>query len=68
MSQTERERERESGPASGFVHDDFEGIQQRLAAKRIYLSVRGDYLRIAPHLQVNDDDIDRLILALADVL
>jgi selenocysteine lyase/cysteine desulfurase len=54
--------------APGFVHDDFEGIQQRLAAKQIYLSVRGDYLRIAPHLHVKDDDIDRLISALADVL
>ena len=54
--------------APGFVHDDFEGIQQRLAAKQIYLSVRGDYLRIAPHLQVNDEDIDRLISALTDVL
>ena len=54
--------------APGFVHDDFEGIQQRLAAKQIYLSVRGDYLRIAPHLQVNDEDIDRLISELVDVL
>ena len=54
--------------APGFVHDDFEGIQQRLAAKQIYLSVRGDYLRIAPHLQVNDEDIDRLISELADLL
>ena len=54
--------------APGFVHDDFEGIQQRLAAKQIYLSVRGDYLRIAPHLQVNDEDIKRLISALVDVL
>ena len=54
--------------APGIAHDDFEGIQQRLAVKRIYLSVRGDYLRIAPHLHVNDDDIDRLISELADVL
>ena len=54
--------------APGFVHDDFEGIQQRLAAKQIYLSVRGDYLRIAPHLQVNNEDIDRLISELVDVL
>ena len=54
--------------APGIAHDDFEGIQQRLAAQQIYLSVRGGYLRIAPHLHVNDDDIDRLISALADVL
>ena len=54
--------------APGFFHDDFEGIQQRLAAKQIYLSVRGDYLRIAPHLQVNNEDIDRLISELVDVL
>ena len=54
--------------APGFVHDNFEGIQQRLAAKQIYLSIRGDYLRIAPHLQVNDKDIDRLISELVDAL
>ena len=54
--------------APGIAHDDFEGIQQRLAAKQIYLSIRGGYLRIAPHLHVNDDDIKRLISALADVL
>ena len=52
--------------APGIDHDDFEGIQQRLAAKQIYLSIRGNYLRIAPHLHVNDDDIDRLISALTD--
>ena len=54
--------------APGIAHDDFEGIQQRFAEKQIYLSVRGNYLRIAPHLQVNDEDIDRLISALTDVL
>ena len=54
--------------APGIEHNDFEGIQQRLAEKQIYLSVRGSYLRIAPHLHVNDDDIDRLISGLADVL
>ena len=43
-------------------------LQQRLADKQVYLSVRGDYLRIAPHLHVNEADIDRLISALADVL
>ena len=54
--------------APGFVHPNFEGIQQRLATKQIYLSVRGNYLRIAPHLQVNDKDIDRLISELVDAL
>jgi selenocysteine lyase/cysteine desulfurase len=43
-------------------------VQERLAARKVYISVRGDVIRIAPHLSVTDDDIDRLIMELAAVL
>jgi selenocysteine lyase/cysteine desulfurase len=54
--------------AGGSARDGIEDIQQKLAEKNIYLSVRGDALRIAPHLHVSDTDIDRLVTALADTL
>ena len=44
---------------------NLDDIQRRLAAQQIYVSVRGDVIRIAPHLNVNDTDIDRLAEALA---
>lgn len=43
-------------------------IPPALAAANCYLSVRGDSLRIAPHLHITDDDITRLIAALAQAL
>ena len=54
--------------AAGSTCDNIEDIQQKLAEKHVYLSVRGDALRIAPHLHVSDTDIDRLVIALADTL
>ena len=54
--------------AAGSTRDNIEDIQQKLAEKHVYLSVRGDALRIAPHLHVSDTDIDRLVIALADTL
>ena len=54
--------------APGAGRGDIEDIQQGLADKQVYLSVRGDALRIAPHLHVNDADIDRLVSALTDIL
>jgi selenocysteine lyase/cysteine desulfurase len=39
----------------------------RLSAKGIYLSLRGDAIRIAPHLHVTDADIERLVAALAEI-
>ena len=36
----------------------------KLAARNVYVSVRRSSLRIAPHLHVNDNDIDRLLSAL----
>ena len=37
-----------------------EGIGEALKAAGVYLSVRGDSLRVAPHLYTTDEDIDRL--------
>jgi selenocysteine lyase/cysteine desulfurase len=39
-----------------------------LAAANCYAAVRGEMLRIAPHLHVNDADVERLVDALAKVL
>jgi len=36
----------------------------RLAAERVYVSVRGDSVRITPHLYNNDADVDRLMAVL----
>lgn len=43
-------------------------LLQQLAARQIYLSERGGSLRITPHLWNTDEDFDRLIDALADIL
>lgn len=44
-----------------------EGLLERLAADNVFLSVRGDSLRVTPHLYNDDEDADRLIAALAKV-
>jgi selenocysteine lyase/cysteine desulfurase len=38
--------------------------QERLARAGVYLTVRGDFLRISPHIWVDDNDLDRLVGAL----
>ena len=43
-----------------------DGLVERLAKRRVYISVRGDSMRIAPHLHNDAHDIDRLIEVLAD--
>ncbi len=48
--------------------DRTKDLQSRFADQKIYLSVRGDVIRIAPHLSVNETDIDRLISSLASFL
>jgi selenocysteine lyase/cysteine desulfurase len=37
------------------------GLAQRLEADKIYVSMRGSSIRIAPHLHVSQKDIDRLL-------
>lgn len=38
-----------------------EGIEQNLAADNVHVSLRGDRMRITPHLYNNQGDIDRLV-------
>jgi selenocysteine lyase/cysteine desulfurase len=45
-----------------------DGLLQTLAEKKIYVSVRGDSLRITPHLWVTDNDIERFFDALEKAL
>lgn len=45
-----------------------EGLGARLGAQGIWLSVRGDALRVTPHLYNDSHDIDRLVTALRDAL
>jgi selenocysteine lyase/cysteine desulfurase len=40
------------------------GLLEELRKARVYVSVRGDSLRITPHLYNNDADVDRLMQAL----
>ena len=41
-----------------------EGLTAALAAEGIHVSVRGDSMRVTPHLYNTDDDVDRLLAAL----
>jgi selenocysteine lyase/cysteine desulfurase len=43
-------------------------LAPRLAADDIYVSIRGDSIRIAPHVYNDQDDVDRLFRALAQLL
>jgi selenocysteine lyase/cysteine desulfurase len=45
-----------------------EHVTRTLADRGVYAAVRGPALRISPHLHTNDQDIDRLIDALAAAL
>jgi selenocysteine lyase/cysteine desulfurase len=47
----------------GFAKD----LPQLLARENIYVSVRGDSVRISPHLYTTDQDIDRLFTVLEKV-
>jgi selenocysteine lyase/cysteine desulfurase len=42
-------------------------LGSRLAAERVYVSLRGQSIRVSPHLYVTDADIDRFFHALARV-
>jgi selenocysteine lyase/cysteine desulfurase len=41
-----------------------EDLAARLAAERVYVSLRGPSVRLSPHLHVTDDDVDRFFDAL----
>ena len=43
-------------------------LPERLAAERVHVSVRGDSLRVTPHLYNDEGDIDRLFAVLEAVL
>jgi selenocysteine lyase/cysteine desulfurase len=45
-----------------------EGIHQQLADHHVHVSIRGDRMRVTPHVYNNDADIDRLIETLRAVL
>lgn len=40
------------------------GLPERLAAERVYVSVRGNSIRVSPHVYNTVEDIDRLLAAL----
>ena len=41
------------------------GLAARLAEQQIYVSIRGDSIRVSPHLYNTSDDVSRLLSALA---
>ncbi|MEM9684985.1 MAG: aminotransferase, partial [Pseudomonadota bacterium] len=43
-------------------------IDERLAAENVHISLRGDSLRVSPHLFNTGEDVDRLFAALDRVL
>ncbi len=43
-------------------------LVQELKLKDVYISQRGNALRLAPHLHINDLDVDRLLTSISDVL
>ena len=42
------------------------GLPEKLAAAKVYVSVRGSSLRVTPHLYSSEDDIARLLAVLAE--
>lgn len=44
------------------------GLLEKLARQKVYVSVRGDSMRVTPHLYNTDADVDRLFAALESVL
>jgi selenocysteine lyase/cysteine desulfurase len=52
----------------GFPGEVPDGLTDRLGQAGVYVSVRGQSMRVTPHLFNNDADIDRLINALTDAL
>lgn len=52
----------------GFPYGPSEGLREALSKRQVYVSVRGESLRVTPHLYNTDDDVDRLFEALEAVL
>ncbi len=52
----------------GFPDGMPDELTDRLMERRVFLSRRGDSLRVTPHVYNDADDIDRLFEALGDVL
>jgi selenocysteine lyase/cysteine desulfurase len=44
------------------------GFTERLAEARVFVSLRGDSIRVAPHLYNDDRDVDRFIAVLREAL
>jgi selenocysteine lyase/cysteine desulfurase len=44
------------------------GLPERLAENQVHVSLRGDSLRVTPHLYNNEADVDRLFAVLAPLL
>jgi selenocysteine lyase/cysteine desulfurase len=62
--------EAEAGRAPHFLPVRFagglpEGIEARLAAAGVHVSLRGETMRITPHLYNDEADAERLVAALA---
>ncbi len=43
-------------------------LSKRLASENIFVSIRGDSIRVAPHLYNDKADIDRLFEVLDEIL
>lgn len=52
----------------GFPDGAPADLPDRLAAENVFVSLRGQSLRVTPHLWVNDADCERLIAVLRDAL
>jgi len=44
------------------------GLPERLAEAKVHVSVRGDSIRVAPHLYNDDADVERFVDVLRGVL
>lgn len=49
-------------------HNTPQDLAARLAAENVFVSVRGDSLRVSPHLYNEEKDVDRLFEALSKIL
>ena len=45
-----------------------DGLLAKLAARRVYVSVRGSSIRVTPHVFNDERDADRLLAALEEAL